>query len=82
MVARGSSTVVACDVYSVCRMNMVDIYFGELLRDREEIYKTRLTSFVASRDIFYVFSKNHHLILFILLGLLVVLSDEIAFLAV
>ena len=79
MVPHGGSTVVACGVYSVCRMNRVEIYFGEWLRDRQEIYQTRLTSFVAARDVFHVFSKNHHVILFILLGLLLYLPTKLHF---
>ena len=82
MVPHGGLTVVACGVYSVCRMNRVEIYFGEWLRDHQEIYQTRLTSFVAGGDIFHVFSKNHHVIPFIQFGSFVVFSDEIAFLAV
>ena len=56
VVAHGGSTVVACGVYAVCRMNRVEIYFGEWLRDREEIYQTRLTSFVV--EIFFVYFKT------------------------
>ena len=77
MVPHGGSTVVACGVYSVCRMNRVKIYFGQWLRDREEIYQTRLTSFVAF--VRHVFSKNHHVILFILLGLLLYFPTKLHF---
>ena len=79
MVPHGGSTVVACGVSSVCRINRVEICFGEWLHDRQEIYRTRLTSFVAGRDIFHVFSKNHHVILFILLGLFLYFPTKLHF---
>lgn len=83
MVPHGGSTVVTCGVYSVCRMNRVEIYFGEWLRDLQEIYQTRLTFFVAGRDIYFscIFKESscHTVYTF---GSFVVFSDEIAFLAV
>ena len=77
VVALGGSTVVACGVYAVCRMNRVEIHFGEWLRDQEEIYQTRLTSFVV--EIFFVYFKTIIMSYCLYFSAFFVFSDEIAF---